>query len=142
VQLNDGDIFADYTVSSSTPSFINITSLQTAIPFLFRGKTIRAWGELWTGSDQFGSSVTLAAGSSKIEPGLTPAHPVTLRRETFTAAASEAGMSRRYGGIYFRGADLAGRLLGRMVAFEAWQKAQGYFDADAPLASATSGTGG
>jgi len=25
-------------------------------------------------------------------------------------------------------ADLAGRLLGRFVAMEAWQKAQGYFD--------------
>ena len=45
-----------------------------------------------------------------------------------TDAANEAGISRRYGGIHFRGADLAGRLLGRIVAFEAWQKAKTYFD--------------
>jgi hypothetical protein len=59
---------------------------------------------------------------------VTPVHPVTLHWETFAEAANEAGMSRRYGGIHFRAADLAGRLLGRMVAFRAWQKAQSYFD--------------
>jgi len=145
----------------------------TAIPLLFRGKTIRSWGgpgkgtvemdgsqwipyqaatfptppfpeyvsghstysaaaarilELWTGSDRFGDSVTIPAGSSKIESGATPARPVTLHWETFTEAANQAGISRRYGGIHFRAADLAGRLLGRVVAFEAWQKAQSYFE--------------
>jgi len=40
-------------------------------------------------------------------------------------------MSRRYGGIHFRAADLAGRLLGRMVAWKAWNKAQSYFDGTA-----------
>jgi len=144
----------------------------TAIPFLFRGKTIRAWGgpgkgtiaidgaqwlpyqaatnptpsfpefvsghstysaaaaeilERWTGNSRFGNSVTLPAGSSKIEPGVTPVHAVTLSWETFADAANEAGMSRRYGGIHFRGADMAGRLLGRAVAAKAWTKATGYF---------------
>ena len=86
--------------------------------------------ELWTGSDHFGDAVTLPEGSSKIEPGVTPAHPVTLRWQTFTEAANEAGVSRRYGGIHCA-ADLAGRLLGRIVAFNAWQRAQGYFDGTA-----------
>jgi hypothetical protein len=83
---------------------------------------------LWTGSDRFSDSVTLPAGSSKIEPGTTPVRPVVLNWPTFTDAADEAGMSRRYGGIHFRGADLAGRLLGRFVATKSWQKAQSYFD--------------
>jgi hypothetical protein len=83
---------------------------------------------LWTGSDRFGDSVTLAAGSSQIEPGVTPAKPVTLKWETFTEAANEAGMSRRYGGIHFARADLAGRKLGGLVADRAWAKAQTYFD--------------
>jgi len=87
--------------------------------------------ELWTGSGHFGDTVTLPVGSSKIEPGVTPAHQITLRWETFTDAANEAGISRRYGGIHFRAADLAGRLLGRMVAVEAWKKAQSYFDGSA-----------
>jgi hypothetical protein len=148
----------------------------TAIPFLFRGKTIHAWGgagkgtvemdgsqwipyqaasfptppfpdyvsghstysaaaatilKRFTGSDRFGNAVTLPQGSSKIEPGVTPRSPVVLRWETFTDAANEAGISRRYGGIHFRAADLAGRLLGRMVAFKAWSKAQSYFEGTA-----------
>jgi hypothetical protein len=84
--------------------------------------------ELWTGSDRFGDSVTIPAGSSKIEPGATPARPITLHWETFTDAANEAGISRRYGGIHFRAADLTGRLLGRVIAFQAWSKAQSYFE--------------
>ena len=34
-------------------------------------------------------------------------------------------MSRRYGGINFRTADVAGRRLGRVVAANDWEKAQG-----------------
>jgi hypothetical protein len=83
---------------------------------------------LWTGSDRFGYSVTMEKGSSKIEHGTTPREPVTLRWETFRAAADEAGMSRRYGGIHFRRADLAGRALGRAVADKVWPKANAYFD--------------
>jgi hypothetical protein len=79
--------------------------------------------QLWTGNDRFGYSVTLEKGSSKIEHGITPREPVTLKWETFTAAANEAGMSRRYGGIHFRRADLAGRTLGRAVADKAWARA-------------------
>jgi hypothetical protein len=145
----------------------------TAIPLLFHGKTIRAWGgpgkgtiemdganwipyqaetfptppfpdyvsghstysaaaaqilAAWTGSDYFGDSVILSVGSSKIEPGLTPARQVELNWQTFTDAANEAGMSRRYGGIHFRSADIAGRLLGRFVAIEARSKARDYFE--------------
>jgi uncharacterized protein DUF6851/vanadium-dependent haloperoxidase-like protein len=86
---------------------------------------------LWTRNDNFGDSVVLPAGSSKIEPGLVPSQPVILKWPTFTDASNEAGMSRRYGGIHFRGADLAGRLLGRLVALEAWSRAQSYFDGTA-----------
>lgn len=87
--------------------------------------------ESWTGSDRFGDSVTLAAGSSKIEPGITPAKPVVLKWATFTEAAEEAGLSRRYGGIHFTATDVAGRKLGRTVADHAWQKSRAYFDGTA-----------
>lgn len=158
----------------------------TAIPFLFQGKTIRAWGGprkgtveidgsqwipyqpkafptppfpeyvsdrsafgsaaarifiLWTGSDNFGDSVMLPAGSSKIEPGFTPAKLVTLKWETFTEAADEAGMSGRYSGVDFVSADMAGRKLGRLVADETWSKAQSYFDGKtSPVTSMASET--
>jgi len=145
----------------------------TAIPLLFKGKKIRAWGgpgkgtvemdgsqwipyqpasfptppfpdyvsghstysaagaailRLWTGSDRFGDSVTFAAGSSRIEQGVTPAHALSLDWPTFSQAADEAGTSRRYGGIHFRRADMSGRILGRLVAVTEWAEAQSYFD--------------
>jgi hypothetical protein len=111
----------------------------TAIPFLFRDKTIRAWGgpregtiemdgsqwipyqaptfptppfpgyvsghstysaaaaipELWIGNDHFGDSVTLPAGSSKIEPGVTldlrelRSHEFSELRESQSAACCQ-----------------------------------------------------
>ncbi len=144
----------------------------TAIPFLFHGQTIMAWGgpymgtvamdggdwipyqpptfptppfpeyfsghstfsaagaeilRRWTHSDNFGAFVTFAAGSSVIEPGVTPASPVKLYWATFTDAANQAGISRRYGGIHFEVGDLAGRATGRLVGSQAWSKALQYF---------------
>ena len=87
--------------------------------------------KLFSGSDRFGYTVTITAGSSRIEPGTTPERPVTLHWDTFTDAANDAGMSRRYGGIHFRAADLAGRLLGRMVAAQAWSMAESLFEGTA-----------
>ena len=81
----------------------------------------------WTRSDHFGESFTIAPGSSEIEPGVTPAGPVTLYWATFTDAANQAGISRRYGGIHFELGDLLGRATGRLVGTQAWFKAKKYF---------------
>ncbi len=83
--------------------------------------------QLWTHSDFFGEKVRFAAKSSRIEPGITPAADIEIELPTFTFAANQAGMSRRYGGIHFKSGDLAGRELGRLVADSAWEKAQAYF---------------
>jgi hypothetical protein len=148
----------------------------TAIPLLFHGKTIRAWGgpgkgtvemdggkwipyqpatsptppfpeyvsetsaysaaaaailRSFTGSDRFAYSVSLAAGSSKIEPGITPAQALPLSWKTFSDAANEAGLSGRDGGLHFKTSDLAGRTLGRAVASQDWSKAANYFNGTA-----------
>ena len=58
-------------------------------------------------------------------PG-TPARDVTLSWPTFSSAAGEAGMSRRYGGIHFASGDLHARDLGSAVGWDAWWKAQSY----------------
>jgi hypothetical protein len=145
----------------------------TAIPLMFRGKTIKTWGgpgkgtvqvdggqwlpyqsatlptppspeyvsetsaessaaalvlALFTGSDRFGYSVTAEKRSSRIEPGVTPAQPVTLQWGTFTEAADQAGFAGRYAGTHFAPADLAGRKLGRLAADRAWSKAKTYFN--------------
>jgi hypothetical protein len=76
----------------------------------------------FTGCDRFGASVTLRAGSSYIEPGLSPATEVTLSLDIFSEAADRAGLSRRYGGIHFGQGDRDGRAAGRLVAAQIWKK--------------------
>jgi hypothetical protein len=61
-----------------------------------------------------------------IEAGLVPADDVTLAWETFSQAADEAGLSRRYGGIHFEQGDLVGRSVGRLVGAQVWERAQAY----------------
>jgi hypothetical protein len=70
--------------------------------------------------------VTIKAGSSKIEAN-TPAKDVVLSWKTLTAAADEAGWSRRYGGIHFKTGDEHGRTLGKVLGYNVWTKAQTYF---------------
>lgn len=79
----------------------------------------------YTGSDVFGGSFTQKAGTSRIDPGV-PASDITLSWATFSEAADEAGLSRRYGGIHFAEGDLVGRTLGRVVAANVWKIAQSY----------------
>ena len=106
-----------------TPPFPEYVSGHSA--FSAAGATVLAF---FTGSERFGDSVTFAPGTSNTEPGITPAQPVTLRWKTFHDAADEAGISRRYGGIHFKRGDIVGRAIGDLVGFQAWEKAQTYFN--------------
>ena len=106
-----------------TPPFPEYISGHST--FSAAGATILA---MWTGSEQFGDSVTFVTGTSIIEPGITPTSAVTLHWATFHDAANQAGISRRYGGIHFRTADLVGRAVGNMAAMNAWTKSLKYFD--------------
>jgi hypothetical protein len=83
---------------------------------------------LFTHSERFGGSVTLRAGSSRVEPGVVPRADVTLSWATFSDAADQAGLSRRYGGIHFEQGDLDGRAAGRGAARVAWRKARDYWE--------------
>ena len=84
--------------------------------------------KLFTKNDHFGFSVTVPAGSSRVEPGLVPANDTTLYWATFSDAADEAGISRRYGGIHFIDGDLVSRKIGRLVGQQAWEKTLKYFN--------------
>jgi hypothetical protein len=68
--------------------------------------------------------VTIPAGSSVVEPGFAPASDVTLTWRTFSDAADEAGISRRYGGIHFEQGDIDARATGRLAGAQAFSKAQ------------------
>lgn len=83
---------------------------------------------LFTGSDRFGDRVTFEEGSSRTEPGVVPSEDLTLHWATFSEAAAQAGLSRRYGGIHIEQDDLDGRAGGRLLARQAWAKALSYFN--------------
>jgi PAP2 superfamily len=117
--------FAEYTSGHSTFSFAAAAVLQH-----------------FTGSDKFGFSTTLPAGSSNVEPGITPANPVTLSFPTFSAAASQAGLSRRYGGIHFIEGDLNGRVDGYAIGQGDWTRAVTYFNGGKPCTNGWGNGGG
>jgi hypothetical protein len=90
---------------------------------------------LFTGSDAFNAYVTVRAGTSLFEPkndahptGYTPATDVTLTWPTLTAAAKDAGLSRRLGGIHFQDADEDGYALGRSVGANVMVKTMSYIN--------------
>ena len=65
------------------------------------------------GSDSLGWTVHAPKGSSRIEPGITPAGDITIGWATWTDFARECGLSRLWGGVHFRSAIDAGAELGR-----------------------------
>lgn len=120
--------FLTYQTPGSDPSppFAEYTSGHSA--FSAAGATVLA---LFTGSDDFGASVSFAPGSSRFEPGTTPVSEVTLSWDTFTEAADEAGLSRLYGGIHFNDGDINGRTLGDSVGQSAFDRAQDLINGNA-----------
>lgn len=84
--------------------------------------------KLFTGSDKLGMTKVIPAGSSVIEPGITPKQDVTFNFPTFTAAAKHAGISRIYSAIHFMPANLLGQKMGRKVGKDVFKKATAMFN--------------
>ena len=85
----------------------------------------------FTGSDSFGASVTIEAGTSLFEPRTdtqagTPASAILLSWPTLTAAAKDAGLSRRLGGIHLQDGDEHGYNLGQQVGGNVLAQTMGY----------------
>jgi hypothetical protein len=130
-QIIDGSQWLSYQKRSfPTPPFPEFISGHST--FSAAGAEVL---RLYTGSEEFGASVTFAPGSSGTEPGLVPAQPVTLHWDTFLDAANEAGISRRYGGIHFKAGDLSGRAVGKQVGAQAWARALTYFNPNGEVES-------
>ena len=123
-QLIQGEQWQAYqTGAVPTPAFPEFTSGHSGFSAA-AAEVLRSF----TGSDAFGDSATVKAGSSFVEPGSVPATDIALSWATFSEAADQAGMSRRYGGIHFKEGDLQSRAMGRLVGAQAWAKAQKFFD--------------
>ena len=55
----------------------------------------------FTGTGELNWSVSYPAGTSRIEPGVTPARDLTLHFETWTDFAENCGQARVWGGVHF-----------------------------------------
>ena len=126
-RLIDGATWEPYQANTVvTPPFPEYVSGHS----IFSASAARVLKE-FTGSDVFGHSVTVSAGTSRVEPGLAPVADVTLTWRKFSDAADEAGISRRFGGIHFIDGDLQARKMGGKIGRQAWRKAMTYFNGTA-----------
>jgi hypothetical protein len=75
--------------------------------------------KLWTGSDQFGSSVELVPGKMTEPNNL--GEKVVIQFPTFSETANMAGFSRVLGGYHIQADNIAGLELGRNVAKGIWK---------------------
>jgi len=129
----DGSQFIPYQrISTPTPPFAEYVSGHSTFSAAAAEVLKR-----FTGSDEFGASVTAPAGESQFEPGFTPVEPVTLTWDTFTEAADESGISRLYGGIHNQPGNEEGLILGRKVGDAVWEEAQFFISGGDPESSKT-----
>ena len=123
IEIIDGGKWSPYNPGSNlTPSFPGYISGHSTFSAA-SATVLRAF----TGSDNFGFSTTLPANFGRVETGI-PALPTTLSYPTFTAAVTEAGLSRLYAGIHFSDDNTVGQALGNLAGQQAWAKAQYLFD--------------
>ncbi len=78
--------------------------------------------------DVFGATVTVKAGASRFEEGITPKQDITLSWPRFTDAADEAGVSRRYGGIHWPIDDTPARDMGKKCGESAFSLTKKYWE--------------
>jgi hypothetical protein len=133
----DGSAWIPYQeLSVVTPPFAEYTSGHSA----FSGAASQVFVD-FAGTDTFKSalSVTIAAGSATIEPNV-PSTNITLNFKSFTDAANQAGLSRRFGGIHFQQSDNQGRTLGHQIGDAAWAKALTYLNGTAVIPTTTTTT--
>jgi hypothetical protein len=107
-----------------TPAFPEYTSGHST----FSGAAAAVLKD-FRGGSTFGASATIRKGTSFVEPATdtqagVPATDVTISWSTFEAAANDAGMSRRYGGIHWQFGDTEARDNGKKMGEGAFSHAK------------------
>ena len=87
----------------------------------------------FTGTDELDWSVSYPPGSSRIEPGFTPAQELSLNFATWTDFASDCGNSRHWGGVHFPAAVEASAAYCSVFGDLAFEKYMTLMDGTAPL---------
>ncbi|AJT63004.1 hypothetical protein T261_1318 [Streptomyces lydicus] len=122
-QVIDGSQWQPYL---KTPAFAAYGSGHTG--FTAAGAEVL---KQFTGSDAYGGTGTVKAGSSAIEAGM-PSKDIALKWNTFTDAAQEVGYSRLWGGVHWEFDHTEADAQGRKLARDVWAEAKQYFDGTHP----------
>jgi hypothetical protein len=85
---------------------------------------------LFTGTDALGWVIPTPAGSSIVEPGITPAVDINLTFDTWTDFAEICGNSRVWGGVHFQDAVDASVPLGEEIGTLGYEFAQAHINGD------------
>lgn len=86
---------------------------------------------LFLGSDQLEWAVPFSQGSSRIEPGITPANDITVTWDTWSAFEQDCGQSRLWAGVHFPASIPAGQDIGHKIAEIAFDFVSKHINGDA-----------
>jgi len=86
----------------------------------------------YLGTDVLNWEVVRPAGSSRVEPGFTPAEETTLRWETWSQFAADCGESRVWAGVHFSAAVEASQQLCDVFGESAFHYLEQLIDGSAP----------
>ncbi len=86
-----------------------------------------------TGTDELNWSTSYPAGSSRIEPGITPARDMTLTFDTWTDFTNDCGQSRNWAGVHFEAAYQASAAYCSVFGDMAYEYFSTLMDGTAPL---------
>jgi hypothetical protein len=70
--------------------------------------------------------IDVPQGSSRIEPGVTPAAPLALRFDTWTTFEMNCGQSRLWAGVHFPASLTSGRDIGHQIGDLAYDFVQAH----------------
>jgi hypothetical protein len=76
---------------------------------------------LFLGTDELNWTVEVEAGSSRVEPGVTPAKQLALQWETWTDFEKDCGLSRLWGGVHFNASIVEGQKFAKPIAKGAYE---------------------
>ena len=76
-------------------------------------------------------TVPYAAGSSFVEPGVTPAQDIVLHYQTWEDMKQACGISRLYGGVHFFDSIPAGQGIGDVVGAAGYRFLKPFFEGTA-----------
>lgn len=92
----------------------------------------QAMRRFFNGNDQLNWDVPIPAGSSVIEPGITPAADLTLHFATWTQFENDCGQSRLLGGVHFQPSIDVIKPVGTTVGNLAYEFVKAHIDGTAP----------